>query len=350
MGKKDGINKRGKTYWITFTDATGARRWESSKSKYYAAAEKLLAIRKVEAAQGKLPELLARKQQISFSDLATKYLEFCVNQRDIKNKSNIVNNILIPLFGQKSLSQITLSEIETFYNQTLSSLSPSTANRRLGILKNMFTKAVDWQLLPDEALRKIRKIKMASEKEGWRLRFLTQQEAINLLDSCSETLRPIVVTALNTGMRRGEIFDLTWDNVHFEAGFIYIRKSKIAEQRQIPISEELYGILSVAKKNCSLDATYVFPGKKGRLTDVKKSFATAIKIAEIDDFHFHDLRHTFASWLVMAGIDLTTVSRLLGHKSLQMTLRYAHLAPNHLQLAVAALPTLKHQRDISSDN
>ena len=127
------------------------------------------------------------------------------------------------------------------------------------------------------------------------------------------------------------------DNVDLKHGFIRLDITKNGERRDIPISDELRPVLQAVTRR--LDVPYVFfdatTGKPYQ--DVKRSFGTALRRAGITDFHFHDLRHTFASHLVMARVDITTVSKLLGHKSLTMTLRYAHLAPNHLQNAVNML-------------
>ena len=107
----------------------------------------------------------------------------------------------------------------------------------------------------------------------------------------------------------------------------------------IPINKTLLEVLHRLPRQ--IDSSYVFPGKKGkRLTDVKKSFRTSMKEAEIEDFCFHDLRHTFASHLVMAGVPLLTVAELLGHKNIEMTKRYAHLSPNHKAAAVRVLDAL----------
>lgn len=346
MAKQDGIYKRGKTYWITYTDASGKRRWESSKSQYYAAADKLLAIRKTETAKGKLPEILAKRERTPFSELAEKYIEFCAHQKNSRDKSNIVNNFLVPFFGKKDISSIKISEFEAFYSKQLGRVSTSTANRRIATLKNMITKAADWGLASENTLKAVRKIKLHSEKETWRLRYLSHDEATELLNACSGDLRDIVVMALTTGMRRGEILDLQWKYVRLDiGGFIYVVKSKGAESRQVPISPELLDMLTRRNVGIEDDTEYVFPSpvSGGRRESVpggsSTGFGAACKMAGIEDFRFHDLRHTFASWLVMAGVDLTTVSRLMGHKSLAMTLRYSHLAPGHLHSAVKTIPT-----------
>jgi integrase len=145
-------------------------------------------------------------------------------------------------------------------------------------------------------------------------------------------------------MRKREILNLTWDNVDLKHGFILLDKTKNGYRRELPINDDLRNVLEAMHNGTDgqlrrIDVPHVFYNhKNGKpYQDVKRSFATALRRAKIHDFKFHDLRHTFASHLVMAGVDITTVSRLLGHRSLTMTLRYAHLAPNHLSKAVNKL-------------
>ena len=196
--------------------------------------------------------------------------------------------------------------------------------------------------------------------------FLSAEEIKALLDACSSNvvsitgktiqqkqshLKPIITFALNTGCRKEEILSLKWENVDLKHSFIHMVKTKNGERRQIPINDTLREMLKGLTRR--LDVPWVFfevvqkqDKETGevkeivkRFGDVKRSFITACKKAGIQDFVFHSLRHTFASHLVMSGTDITTVSKLLGHKSLAMTLRYAHLAPNHLEKAVNELNT-----------
>jgi len=138
-------------------------------------------------------------------------------------------------------------------------------------------------------------------------------------------------------MRKEEILSLEWDkHIDLKHGFILLNKTKNGDRREIPINQTLRETLQGLVKH--INSPYVFTDSEGkRYQDVKRSFNSALKRAVIKDFRFHDLRHTFASHLVMTGIDLTTVSRLLGHKNLTMTLRYSHLAPEHMVRAVDLL-------------
>lgn len=216
---------------------------------------------------------------------------------------------------------------------------PASNNKVTNLLKTMLNKAIEWEMVTEDVLKRIRKVKPLKDS-GKRLRYLSIEEVQTLISKCDTHLKPIVITALNTGMRRGEILNLQWEkNIDLKHGFILLEQgmTKNGSRREIPINDTLRGVLQGLTRR--LDIPHVFydsvTGKPCK--DVKRSFNTAMRRAGIRDFHFHDLRHTFASHLVMSGIDLTTVSKLLGHKSLNITLRYSHLSPGHLNKAVNVL-------------
>jgi integrase len=212
---------------------------------------------------------------------------------------------------------------------------PATVNRHLATLKHMFSKAVEWDMVESETLKRIKRVKLLEENNK-HLRYLSKEECQELINACGPSLRPIVVTAPNTGMRKGEILNLRWDQVDLKHGFILLDRTKNGERREIPINDTLGRTFKGLMRR--LDVPHVFYAKTALpLKDVKKSFQKALRRSKIHDFKFHDLRHTFASHLVMSGVDLTTVKELLGHKTLTMTLRYAHLAPSHKVKALNVL-------------
>jgi len=179
------------------------------------------------------------------------------------------------------------------------------------------------------------KVKLLHERNA-RLRYLNEKEIRRLHDACAEHLKPIVIVALNTGMRKEEILSLKWKDLNFPSRMIYILDTKNSERREIAMNAIVYRTLLTVKR--TLDSSWVFCKKNGeRYGNVRKAFEGAKKRAGIVDFRFHNLRHTFASHLVMAGIDLKTVQELLGHKSFEMTLRYAHLSPEHKKAALDIL-------------
>jgi integrase len=191
-------------------------------------------------------------------------------------------------------------------------------------------------MVEEEALKRIRKVKQLAENNK-RLRFLSKEECEALINVCDNHLKPVVIMAIHTGMRRGEILSLTWDQIDVASGFIYLEVTKNGERREIPIDKKLKETLGNIIRR--LDIPYVFyDAKTGKpFKEVKKSYASAVKKAKLKDLHFHDLRHTYASLLVMDGVSIPTLMKLLGHKSMTMTMRYANLSQAHKAKAVEAL-------------
>lgn len=355
MARTKGIFKRGRIYWITYMGLDGQQKWESTKSSLKADADYLLACRKKEVAEGTAPVVQKRNRNFTFNDLAEKYKTFCQNQKGHQKKESLLNK-LVQEFGAVKLINFNLAMIEGYQARRLSEARPplkgketprpparpATVNRSLEVLKHAFTKAYDWEMIPEEVLKRLRKVKKTAENNR-RLRYLSIEESRNLVDAAENHLKPILITALNTGMRRGEILNLQWDQVDLKHGFILLTEemTKTERRREIPINTVLREVLQ--KQIRRLDVPHVFydPETGKPYQDVKRSFGTACRRVGIRDFRFHDLRHTFASQLVMNGVDITAVSKLLGHTTLTMTLRYAHLAPDHLKNAVDVLSRLQ---------
>ncbi|MCP4624722.1 MAG: site-specific integrase [bacterium] len=145
-------------------------------------------------------------------------------------------------------------------------------------------------------------------------------------------MRDIVECALNSGMRKGEVLSLKWKQV--SNGFIYLRKTKTLNPRQIPINNDLDALFKRIRQRQGLSSKHVFTFQGKPIEDLKKGFKAALKRAGIEDFRFHDLRHTFASHFVMRGGDLKALQEILGHTTLTMTMKYAHLAQSHKREAI----------------
>jgi len=335
MAKLKGIYKQGKYYWLRYAGLDGKMKYESTKSTSQKEAEYLLACRRKEIREGTLPEVKRIAPNYTFRELAGEYLEWAKRQKSFISKRDRVRS-LVEVFGNYPFSHFTTQVIEQYQTAKLATCKPSTVNRLLATIKHMFTKAVDWELISEEIQKKVHKVKLLPENNK-RLRFLSPAECQMLLEKCGHHLKPIVVTALNTGMRKGEILKLRWDQVDLKHGFILLGITKNGERREIPINKTLRETLEALPRH--IKSPYVFwSGKNGSpYEQVWKSFNSALRRAGIIDFRFHDLRHTFASHLVMAGCDLKTVQELLGHKNLTMTLRYSHLSPGHSAKAVKLL-------------
>lgn len=156
----------------------------------------------------------------------------------------------------------------------------------------------------------------------------------------ADYLKPLVVVSLHTGLRRGELFALTWQSVDLAAGKLTVHgaTAKSGTTRYLPLNTEALAVLRGWRDQLSENSRLVFPGRNGdALNNVRRSWEGVLKAAGIKRFRWHDLRHTFASKLVMAGVDLNTVRELLGHSDYKVTQRYAHLAPEHKAAAVAKL-------------
>jgi integrase len=199
----------------------------------------------------------------------------------------------------------------------------------------MFNLAKDWGYVKENP---VEKIKFFSEKDNQKERILTNEEERKLLGCCSPTLGPIVLTALHTGMRKGEILALRYDQIDFVNSTVRVGQTKSGKPRVIPANDTLMAVL-LGLKSRKGASPFVFANPQtGRpFHDLKRQFSRAIQHAGITGLRFHDLRHTFASRLVALGVDLITVKELLGHHSVRMTERYTHSSLTQKRSAVEKL-------------
>ncbi len=333
MRRTKGLYKRGNIYWMCYQDVNGKVQRESTKATSHGEAEYILDCRRKEIREGKFPETRQAKDY-KFVELAQAYLKWAKRQRIYKTKKIWIRQ-LIEVFGNENVRDLNTSIIEQWQSERMKYNKPATVNRVLACLKHMVNKGVDWEIATEETLKKVRKVKLLEENNK-RLRFLNLEECQELINCCRPHLKPIVTVALHTGMRRGEILGLRWEQVDLRHGFILLDTTKNGERREIPIDTTLEFLFQDILEDAKSE--YVFTDKDGKpYKGIKRSFKTALKEAGIRDFRFHDMRHTFASHLAMKGVDLKTIQELLGHKSLNMTLRYAHLSPGHKKKAVNIL-------------
>ena len=279
------------------------------------------------------------RKPVPFSKLVERYREFASGYKRGWETEKYIVEEFASLFGDTPLAQITTWQIEKWKAEGGKRLNPVTVNRRLTVIKHMFKQAVEWDLVKSNPATSVKRFTVNSE----RTRFLTQHEIQTLLETCekqitSPWLLPLVTLALNTGMRQGELLRLKWENVDLERGSITIIQSKTLRRKTIAINEPAREALNWLQENRYGELLLMWPWGDpiGKVT-VYDAFKKACSTAGITDFRFHDLRHTFASHLVMAGVDLVTVKELLGHKTINMTNRYTHLAQEHKAQAVAKL-------------
>lgn len=282
-------------------------------------------------------------------------------------------------FKTCKLSDISPWKIEKWRSARMKNgIAKATVNRNVTMLKAVLQKAVQWGVIDANPIESVKPLKT---DHSAKIRFLTPEEEIALRNALDERenrireerrsfnawrnqrghdpypdldevpfadyLKPMVLISLNTGMRRGELFSLTWSEVNFKQRLLTVTgdTAKSGKTRHIPLNREALTALESWKSQSQAMEGLLFPSRTGaRFDNVASSWQRLLKDAGIIDFRWHDMRHHFASSLVMRGVDLNTVRELLGHGDLKMTLRYAHLAPQVKAEAVAKLDF--HQRSL----
>ncbi len=283
--------------------------------------------------------------EVSLERFSETFLERRQHLKSIRRDGTSIRNVL-RFFVNRMLGSIDPSDIEDYIvHRKGQGVANGTINRELTCLKRMYTLAIRWK----QAKRNpVLDVDFLKEPPG-RTRFLSAEEARLLLKCCSAALYPIVFTALSTGMRLQEILTLQWKLVHIDTvvnPFIELNQTKNNKKRAIPLSDEMVALL---QELCGRHAEFVFVGERGRpLQSVRKPFETALKRSGILDFRFHDLRHTFASHFVMQGGDLLALKDILGHSSLEMVQRYAHLAHAHKRQQVNQIKGLFSVRHLNA--
>ncbi len=217
--------------------------------------------------------------------------------------------------------------------------SPATVVRFLAALSHVYSIAVkEWEWLDDSPMRKVTKPK---EPRG-RVRFLSDKEREKLLTACQESeepyLYPIVVLALSTGARKGEILNLEWGDIDLQRKVAILHETKNDERRALPLAERSLEVVRELNKTRRIDTRYLFPSADGkRPIEIRQPWEEAVKKAKLKNFRFHDLRHSAASYLAMNGASLAEIAEVLGHRTLQMVKRYAHLSEQHTHSVVSRM-------------
>ncbi|MEE9441241.1 MAG: site-specific integrase [candidate division Zixibacteria bacterium] len=322
-----GLYKKAGTWYIDYYVQGRRRREAIGPNKKMA--QSVLAKRKTQVAEKRFLDI-KKRPELLFDVLCDQYMEYAKANKRSWERDHRSIRVLKRWFLDKKLFEITPLSIEKFKNTRNTEVSGASVNRELACLKHMFTKAIEWDMA---AVNPVKQVKMFRENPG-RIRYLSNEEIERLIPACNDTIRPIVIVALHTGMRKQEILSLKWESLDIDRKIIYVCGTKSGYDRQIPMSEPvLFAIKSMPKRS-----EYIFTRPNGeQINDIRTAYANAIKKGNIEDFTFHDLRHTFASHLVMNGTDLLTVKELLGHQTIEMTLRYSHLSPDHKRHTVESL-------------
>jgi integrase len=257
---------------------------------------------------------------------AETYLQRRKHMRSQK-RDDLSARTLLRYFRGQNLMSILPSDIEDYKGIRMKDgVSNSTINRELTCFKRMYSLANKWG---DAKNNPVKEVNFLEEPPG-RTRFLSQEEAQKVIQNASKHLQPVIITALNTGMRLGEILSLKWNQVYIDNAiepYLELTITKNNRKRFIPLNRDMVDLLKHLEVMDKAESEYVFLGRQKKpLKCIKNPFGNAIKKAEIKDFRFHDLRHTFASHYVMSGGDLISLKEILGHSTLKMVERYSHLA------------------------
>jgi len=325
------IRKIGKKYYIDFY--YDGRRIRKPVSESRKDAENALTAVKADMLRGEFR--FKREYKVKFEDFAEEYLEYQkINKKSwLRDETSL--KWLTEHFGELWLSKITPKHIEDYKKARLEKVMASTVNRELTTLKHMFTIAEKFRKF--DGKNPVKEVKPLPEIQ-YVMRILNKEEIERLVKVSSGYLRSMIIIALNTAMRKGEILNLKWNDIDFVEDYIYIKESKSNVMRKVPMNS----VVREALKSIKREGDFVFcnPKTGNRFRDFYRSWKSAREDAGIPDLRFHDLRHSAATLMVMGGIDLVTVKDILGHSNIQMTVKYAHPTPENRRRAVNVLVSI----------
>lgn len=342
------LKKTGKSSWYIYYRVDGKRIREVVKNAQSRAdALKVLQSKVADAFRGEYG-FKRESKRVKFAEFADQYLETYakVNKSEKSWKTDAYYlKYMKNFFGKFYLDEINALDIEKYKAERLKQgVKKSTVNRCLAIIRKMLNLAVDGKLISND--QKI-KIKFFSEKDNLMERIINREEEDRLLEASSGYLKPILIVALNTGMRLGEILNLKWSQIDLRAREIRVEKTKSKKIRLIFINAILQEeLMRLKQKRGAGEYLFLNPKTGKPLTTVKRAFKGACRRAGISNMRFHDLRHTFATRLVQRGVDLITVKELLGHSSVTITERYTHSYQEQKREAVELLA----QRESGASN
>lgn len=280
-----------------------------------------------------------------FDELLEDYREAKARQGKAIMRTDIGYRRILERFGGRRADEIRTAEVEAWQSDLMESMSIASTNHHLQLLRAILLRGVTNRRLGrgDVPVMKL------ENPNNRRVRYLTDAEESRIMAELPGRLRSLAIVAIHTGMRKGELLNLMWGDIDFMSGTIQVREAKSGEGRWLPMNtiaraalmklrDERRGRLRARVVNRSEAAGYVFGAPHGgALLNLNREWYPALKRAEIENLHFHDLRHTFASRYMMRGGGLYSLQTLLGHKTAEMVQRYAHLSHAHLQAEVERL-------------
>jgi integrase len=319
-------------WWVTWNDQDGRRNRRSSGTADKKLAEALAA---QWAKEGFMEEHFGKVPEVPFSEALLAYAKTHKrdHSRSFERSTRYRLRLLQDWFGDTNISEITLGLIQEFLDERMDEVSLAAAQKEVSTLRAILNKAYKEGLLATPpSVPKLRRLKP-------RNRWLTPEEEARLVNYAADHLVPLIRFAVDTGGRRAELLGLDWRQVDLERKRVVFLNTKNGEDRTVRLCNRACAVLASIGPR---EGGAVFTYKGSSMRSVQTAFSRARGSAGLNDVRFHDLRHTFASRLVQAGVPLYEVGQLLGHKSLEMVQRYAHLAPDYQERAIRALDELGH--------
>lgn len=322
-------------YWISFKDCDGRRQRRKVDAPNNETAKLARSAEQIRAEQTRALGFNP-PTDIQFSEVAQQYLvhqKARISAANYERERGIVEDHLKPFFAGE-LRAIRRATAQRYITARLADVSNASVTKELNVLKHLLELAVtEWEYIPVNPVHRLRPPKAPPG----RVRYLQPTELRTVLEASQLWLRPIIALAAATGMRRSEILRLRWLDVDLKGGRLMLPQTKNGDGRIVYLNTLAVQAINFAAHDDARPTDRVFPNLKPE--NVSVAFLRLCRKVGIADFHFHDLRHTAASWLRMSGADIHTVAQLLGHKDLRMAARYQHLSPAFLADAVGRLDT-----------
>lgn len=332
---RDGVYQRKDRpgFWISWTDAQGRRRFRKTDAQNITQAKQIRSAELMRVEQAKVLGFTPPGEE-TFAEVAKRYLQHQkvrLTDKAYERERGIVNGRLTPFFNCP-IAGVRRQDVQRFVTKRSGETSPGSVLKELNALKHLLRLAVEWEIIPVNPAQGVKSPRVPAG----RVRYLQPTELRTLLEACPDWLRPIVALASCTGMRRGEIIGLRYLDLDMLGQRILLPQTKNGEGRIVYLNQLAMTVLaSLPRPHDGSPTDKLFGGVTP--DGITTTFRKVCRKLEIEDFRFHDLRHTAASWLRMSGADIHTVAQLLGHKDLRMAARYQHLSPGFLAEAVGRL-------------
>lgn len=339
-------DKRGAkgTWAIRFKDVDGRVRRERTDALNKSLARRILSERENAVEQARLlgfknvVQLIAPQPSVTLRAFASEFLKHVdatLAKSTARGYHDIFRMHLLPALGGLTLREMKPGDLQVFVDKRLAAgAAPSTVRQALSALSGLFRVALGREMVERNPVPLVRKPKV----ENQIVRYLDFEEEDRLLAFTPEPLRTMIVVAIHSGMRSGEQKRLTWADVRFEQRVVVVRHTKSKKDRVVSMNDTLFEALRGIPRSLASAHVFTNPATGKRYDRFNNStWRRVLRLAGIQKLRWHDLRHSFGSRLAQAGVPIVTIKELMGHASIQMTMRYAHLQPGNLRDAVFAL-------------